>query len=317
MTPWFSGDMPISRLEAAFYFLCSYSVSRIAVPIFFVITGFFLVKGYQNKGWFIKEFRKRFFSLYVPFVTWNVVGLIVVLLAGGSHDGADFILARILGFNPYVRLGCMQFWYLQTVFIYVLASPLLFIILQKRWPGLGLICLFFVGWMGTFWYYLPLPLAAGNFLWLSVGTWIGFRMHDSNFSVLSRAFVNRRSLLLAVFCIFVVCKVLFGVYRYKMAFDIVDKALVFSGVCAVFANLQMVDGISQLCRRFVGLTFFLYAVHTLMISVALRIGQSLHLPMFFMYLFKIFAAVIFSLIGGMLMRRHLPRTFNFITGGRF
>ena len=317
MIPWFAGEMPVGKLEAALYFLGTYTVSRIAVPIFFTITGFFLVKGYPGNGWFIREIRKRVFTLYVPFVTWNALYLAIALLAGEPLKGFGAITAKILGYDPYVRLGCMQFWYLQAVFIYVLAAPLILPLLRNKWQGVALICFFLVGWVSTFWYYLPLPLAAGNFMWLAVGSWVGFRMRDADgFSELRNTLVDRRFLVIALFCISVVCKVFFGVYCNKMAFDIADKVLVLSGVCAVFANLQLVDRVSPLCRRFVGLTFFIYATHTLMISVALRVGVSFHLPTLITYLLKISSGVVLSVVSGVLFRHYQPKAFNFLTGGR-
>ena len=211
----------------------------------------------------------------------------------------------------------MQFWYLQTVFIYVLAAPLILPLLRNKLHGVVLICVFLAGWIGTFWYYLPLPLAAGNFLWLAVGSWVGFRMRDADsFLELRKTLVDRRHLVLAIFCTSIVCKVLFGVYRNKMAFDIADKVLVFSGVCAVFANLQMVDRVSPLSRRFVGLTFFIYAIHTLMISVALRVGLAFHLQTLTMYLLKILSGMGGALLVGLLSKRCSPRIFNLLTGGR-
>ena len=317
MTPWFAGEMPVGKLEASLYFLGTYTVSRIAVPIFFSITGFFLVKEYPKKGWFAKELRKRALTLYVPFVLWNTIYLALALLTGESCGGLGAISAKILGYDPYVRLGCMQFWYLQTVFIYMFASPLILPLLQNKWHGLVVICVFFAGWIGTFWYYLPLPLAAGNFMWLTVGSWVGFRMRDTCcFRDLCKAVVDKRYLLLSVFCISVVCKVLFGVYRCKMAFDVTDKVLVFSGVCAVFANLWMFDAVPPLCRQFVGLTFFIYAIHAFMVSVALRVGLSFHLSTLMMYLLKISFGMVLSLLVGVFLRCYLPRTFNILTGGR-
>ena len=115
MAPWFAGDEGGGGYcSAAIYFLGSYTFVRIAVPVFFVLTGFFLVKDWPGNGWWIKMLRKRFFSLYVPFLTWNALNVAVGCVFGESSEN---ILARVFGWNPWVRLGCMQFWYLQAVFV--------------------------------------------------------------------------------------------------------------------------------------------------------------------------------------------------------
>lgn len=319
MKSWFAGEMPVGKLEAAFYFLGTYSVAHIAVPVFFVVTGFFLVKDYPLGGWFVGELKKRSVTLYVPFLLWNVLNVLLALLAGRSlgDGGIGTCLAKIFGYDMYVQPGCGQFWYLQTIFLYVFAAPLAFPLLRNKGQGLLLIGVFFAGWVGTFWYYLPLPLAAGNFMWLSIGSWVGFRMRDvEGFRRLSKAVLDRRRLLLVVFGISIVCKVLFGVCRCKIAFDITDKVLVFSGVWAAFANIQMLDAVSPLCRRFVGLTFFIYAIHSLMISAALRIGLAFHVQSLTMYLMKISFGWGGSVLVGILLRHYFPKTFNILTGGR-
>ena len=208
----------------------------------------------------------------------SAIYLALALLSEKLHEGLS-IMATIFGYDPYVRLGCMQFWYLQTVFIYALAAPLILPLLRNKLHGVVLICVFFAGWIGTFWYYLPLPLAAGNFLWLAVGSWVGFRMRDADSFLdlreLRKTLVDRRHFVLAIFCTSIVCKVLFRVYRNKMAFDIADKVLVFSGVCAVLANLQTLT----------------------------------------MYLLKILSGM-GALLVGLLSKRCSPRIFNLLTGGR-
>jgi peptidoglycan/LPS O-acetylase OafA/YrhL len=113
MMPWLRGEAYGTPLSAAVQFWETYTFVRIAVPAFFVMSGFFLsasAKGYWENH------KKRFWTLYIPFVLWNAFNVGVLLLS--SH---------------LVRLGGMQFWYMQSIFIFLLLSPVVFALLKRRW----------------------------------------------------------------------------------------------------------------------------------------------------------------------------------------
>ena len=256
-------------------------------------------------------YNKRLFSLYVPFVIWNALNVAIGCAAGQSMDGGD----AIFGWNPYVRLGCMQFWYLQSVFIYLLLSPVVLAVLRSRAGAALLIAGLAAGWLGTFWYYLPLPLALGNYMWMVVGSYVG--MNKGAMKTLCGHLPSKMpyvALLTFIACI--AAKVILGLLRCRVAFDIIDKALVLSGVAAAFFNLRLLDPVARRFKNLLPLSFFVFAAHTLVLSAVIRIGMAIGLAGMWLYLFKAVFAVVLTICLGVAFRRFVPRIFLVLTGGR-
>lgn len=73
-------------------------IARIAVPFFFVVSGFFLAQHFDEEGWWKREVKKRLFSLVVPFFIWSTMALFLLTLTPLSI-WSDFIANRPFGTN--------------------------------------------------------------------------------------------------------------------------------------------------------------------------------------------------------------------------
>lgn len=110
---------------------------RIAVPWFFVASGFFLAGRWGEIGWYSQSVRKRIRTLLVPFVIWAVVGLIFnwglwygIQITGYAcgvrnpmGDGVLMGLIRAFGFDTD-RMNIGPIWYLRMLFLLVIISPI-------------------------------------------------------------------------------------------------------------------------------------------------------------------------------------------------
>ena len=64
--------------------LCKEGLCRIAVPWFFLASGFFLAGHFGEECWYRQEIKKRVMSLVVPFFAWTLIGKIILLLCWGG-----------------------------------------------------------------------------------------------------------------------------------------------------------------------------------------------------------------------------------------
>lgn len=112
-------------------------VAQIAVPFFFVVSGYFLSAHFEEMGWWPRETRKRFWSLVVPFLLWIVIHLvsgwplsIVADLIAHRPFGTSIYfpvdnIARTFGFDLAYYPHLVPLWYVRCLFIFVMISPVI------------------------------------------------------------------------------------------------------------------------------------------------------------------------------------------------
>lgn len=118
-------------------------VARLAVPFFFVVSGFFLSKHMNEPNWYGREMKKRIFSLLVPFVVWTIITSFFFTIIAIA---ADIIAHRPFGFTPAFSRGrwvlsfgldprygpyCGALWYVRCLFCFCLLAPVFKWLVQK------------------------------------------------------------------------------------------------------------------------------------------------------------------------------------------
>ena len=104
-----------------------------AVPLFFVISGYFFVNSYEKYGWG-QLLRRKIRTLYVPMVIWTTLALIILLpirLYSGN-DIPDFI--SFIGIPLMMTEHCrsVHFWYVRALLVLFCLGPLLYAVV-RRW----------------------------------------------------------------------------------------------------------------------------------------------------------------------------------------
>ena len=117
--------------------------SRIAVPFFFLVSGYFLATHINECGWWKKETLKRVRSLLIPFFTWAFLYHVLFI---PLSIYADYRAGRPFGYNISFLNGnalcvfglewdkwpaSVPLWYLRALFLFVLASPFVVLMLRK------------------------------------------------------------------------------------------------------------------------------------------------------------------------------------------
>ena len=149
-------------------------LADLAVPFFFVVSGYFIGKHVREEGWYARAVRKRIRTLLVPYMLWIVVAF---LLTAPLALGADIIAQRPLGSGINMNLRYLlenvgiimdrppvlvPLWYIRCLFILVCATPFI-LWMERKFCHVWLVC----SWIS--WLYVsaqPLPLAEESFSWL-------------------------------------------------------------------------------------------------------------------------------------------------------
>ena len=110
-------------------------ICKMAVPFFFLMSGFLLMGHVDEPRWYIKSIKKRIKSLIIPFIIWSLIWSAYFTAVCCRHGGwSAFIRAHyinLLGLDILNWPGYTVLWYLRSLFIFVLLSPLFILAVVK------------------------------------------------------------------------------------------------------------------------------------------------------------------------------------------
>ncbi|GAA0309640.1 acyltransferase [Sphingomonas oligophenolica] len=161
------------------------SIARIAVPLFFMMSGFLFFRGAAFSGEIYRaKLRSRAKSLLIPFLFWNLALFGLVAIAQGVpplaplFNGENQAFATltpfqmidfILGITHYPI--AYQFWFIRDLMILVIMSPLLWLA-ARHVPWIVLTALT-AAWIFNIW---PTPVpAAEPTLFFYLGSFVAIR----------------------------------------------------------------------------------------------------------------------------------------------
>jgi peptidoglycan/LPS O-acetylase OafA/YrhL len=145
------------------------SIARIAVPLFFMMSGFLFFRGTAfSAAIYGAKLRSRVKSLLIPFLFWNLA--LFALVAVGQHVPrlAPFFngqTAPLTAMSPFQMIDAVigitryptayQFWFIRDLMVLVVLSPLWW--LAARYAGWVALAALAIGWVFNIW---PVPIPA-------------------------------------------------------------------------------------------------------------------------------------------------------------
>lgn len=115
-------------------------ICRLAVPTFFFISGYlFFYKFKPSKDAWISKYKKRFNSLFIPYVIWCTGWLVILYLVELTAFGRAIFSDRIVADynfvelfkNTYIYPLPYQFWYIRALMLNVIISPVIYYVIVK------------------------------------------------------------------------------------------------------------------------------------------------------------------------------------------
>jgi peptidoglycan/LPS O-acetylase OafA/YrhL len=303
--------------------LISSGIGQAAVPLFFLISGyFFYLNAEASWGFFKKQFLSRTRTLLVPLLFWNL--LLIALLwtisqlfpakntpVWGSldlNDGQAMMNATFgIGRQPIVY----PFWFIRDLLVMVLASPFIFWIIQR------------IGWLFPttlfiFWLLRPpesnLP-SPGALLFFATGAYIGINR-------LSAFHLDKwRHIFWFFYLLSLLCDPMF-LSSSKAAYLARLQAVL--GAISILSLTKFAIGTPALEKwliKLAGASFFLFATHEPTLSIIRKITERLlsgtsPLWVLCQYFVSAIATVITLTLLYYFLSKKLPRFTKIITGGR-
>ena len=184
-----SGWYLISALE----YLCGW-----CVPYFFFASGYFVSAHMSEAGWWKRESAKRVYTILAPFLIWSLLFFAFVAVETGM---ADYLAKRelfstlrllmrgsvlsIFGLDFRIVPFYAQLWFLRSLYILILLSPIL-ALLVRRCGFVGLLVLFVLyhqfgsddAFLNQNIVWLRCTLSLKGAFFMAFGMWFRFHHND-------------------------------------------------------------------------------------------------------------------------------------------
>lgn len=125
--------------KVSYFFSCS--ITRFAVPMFFMLSGISFFKDYDNKKYF-KKIKSRLFTLVIPYLLWNTIWMLWQIFTSYSFfakfsTGEPYPLTFTSILKGIFFYDCnMPFWFIFDIIIFTFAAPLVFLIVRNKHIGI-------------------------------------------------------------------------------------------------------------------------------------------------------------------------------------
>lgn len=298
--------------------------SRIAVPFFFVVSGYFLAGHCDEEGWWCKETLKRCRTVLLPFVAWAFLYEVVFIplsiiadLKAGRPFGTnvsfmDSGFVSVFGIDAFSWPTSVPLWFLRALFLFVLLSGVIRWGLS-RWPRVWILSLAVAaialgfapdpgmgGWSGL----VQRCFSVSGLLYFSLGMHI--RLKD--------VCLNSRSLAIwsAAIGLFLLCSQI--VLRYchiHFAVSLIFFAIPFM----MYATWYFMPS-RKLPNWLCGVSFPIYLMHMLVIGYWGIFSKNIAFPEVVSKIFIWPMAFVGCIAIANLLRRWTPRVFGVLFGGR-
>ena len=297
----------------------SKSLTLVCVPTFFLLSGylyFYNINNYKLKDYIYKT-KSRAFTLLIPYLLWNLIGLIIQIGKSvylnfpsyGLIEGGNLSLeVAARGFWEFTNgyPFAFAFWFIRNLIIFVLLAPVAYLIGGKNQYILFLflivIFVFNIPLWGFEYFILGCAMSMlfkskinnikPTVAWIGLIVWIGL--------ALIRLFGSTEHIEVLVKMSMTVGAFIFLMYFIKK-------------------HQQNVHG--KLVSIFVSSTFYIYAIHQFFCTVTRnlfikKLGLSTFVGVTGSFLCSLITMIVVSFIIWFVLKRIMPRVMNLLGGNR-
>ncbi len=301
----------------------SYGLTRIAVPLFFLFSGFLFFLGKDDKIDFAAKIRKRFRTLFVPFLLWSLLGIAFYFtLQSIPQTAVFFTKERIADFTPqkwlltvFVHPIPYQLWFIRDLMLLVLLSPLWYYALKY------LRIAFFIP-VVALWVYVTNDFqnSIEALLYFCLGGYLSlFRPQWPNVRFEQKAI----GLVLVWLGLLALKTALLRYGSDALLTRLVFKLSIVAGILASWGLYDRISG-SQANKdrllQWCGFTFFIYAAHEPILTIFKKVllivfgkTSSGHAIVYFAAPVMAILAAVFI---GFVLRKYFTVIYETLTGGR-
>jgi len=257
---------------AFFENIISKGIARIAVPLFFIISGYLFFSSTETtKINFRKKILKRFKTLAVPFLFWSTLTFTIMYIAQLLPGTGHFLPYKLL--RNCSLSQCLKeifastlvghLWFIRDLFLYVLLTPIIYYVLRKT--GIILLLGLVIVWFFEPFQEWPVFNIYG-FIAFITGNFIAI------YGIERKLTIAMSRWLIPIWVVIVFVRAYYLTY-YGVEIAWLKNLGIMAGLAAVWFNYDLYGFFFEQKQIFwvTSFTFFVYAAHFAMIVIAHKI----------------------------------------------
>lgn len=317
-------DFPVATYVQEF---CAFSgLSFVANPLFYCISGFLFYLGANKISDCYPKIAKRAKTLLVPYLMWNIIFVLWYVFLGVIPGVSSYINSDVTGdimnhgplhglYALFVAPAGFQLWYVRDLIIYVMLSPLIFIIIKKL-KIVGLVLIFVAGTLGLL--YLPSEIKIWGAFFFTLGGYIALFSSLDELKKIIKPSVAKA-------CLFIY--LLNAVLRPSglILLTGTDMVVELCGLIAVWGGYDILmkteeSKMVKTLAKLGGYSFFIYLFHEPTFNIIKKLGLKVvgcsESALIVMFLLCPFIMATVSITVAILLQKIIPKVYSILVGGR-
>lgn len=309
--------------------LISQGLTRIAVPVFFLISGYLFFITFNGRfDDFVIKCKKRIKSLLLPYLIWSIWGvLFYFILQLFPQSKPFFIKGLVMNYTAAELLNTIfinpipyQLWFVRDLMVLVVISPIIYWII-KYFRILPILLLFIV-WLEIF--KIDLFLFSNEAIfYFGLGGYIAICKSEIMLKVRSQ---NYYWIFFVIWISLLISKTILYNSNYESSslLLILHKFSILTGVISVWSlyDISLINKLkpNKIMFDLSRYSFFIYAFHEPMLMIIKKglvyITGPSEIMATISYLISPIIIICISIVVGSYIKKTTPKFYNLITGER-
>lgn len=327
------GNLPVYTVSS---YLISGIFSAIAVPLFFLISGFLFFHGVATFTGqiYLQKLKKRVRSILIPYFFWNLLVITFFflsqtflpgLMSGNNKMICDYSISdwlwafwntnminslKDIDFGSYPI--CYQFWFIRDLMVVMIFSPIVYLLVKKL-RQYAVLCLGIL-W-GFAWWFDIVGFRSAAFFFFSGGAY--FSIHRKSFLALLKPTLPMAVVFYGLIVIAELC------FRGQVWCNYLHNIGILVGIVLVIAlSARFIEEGKWRVNSFLSdSSFFIYAYHAMPLVLCIKVLLKLLQPridgmVLGLYLLCPAVIILIGLALYYLLKKYFPKITSVITGSR-
>ena len=307
----------------------SHGITRIAVPIFFCISGYLFYLNFCGRiDQFVLKYRKRAKTLLLPYLLWSIWGLFFYFIIQILPQAKNFFTKELIENYSFAKILNTiflnpipyQLWFVRDLLVFVILSPLIYFII-KYLRFIALLVLFII-WLGFFEFSFVI-FSNESILFFILGAYLALHKNDFILKKRDQKF----------YWIFTILWILIVFLNTSLAqlnsnqiilLSLLHKISILFGIIAIWSSYDIVMrnkiNLNKTIYDISTYSFFIYAFHEPILTIIKKgifyIAGTKELISMFTYFLGPIITILISILLANFIKRISPKIYGLITGGR-